>query len=74
MDEGHKLDHIKDAFTHFVVDNVDYNIDTLDSKGTFPGMYIIDCSVLNKYLPWKRVTRILKILKKEKIERKATHK
>ena len=61
MDEDHKLDHIKDAFTHFVVDNVDYNIDTLDGKGTFHGMYIIDCSVLNKYLPGKRVKRILTI-------------
>ena len=34
MDEDHKLDHIKDAITQFVVDNVDYNIDTLDGKGT----------------------------------------
>ena len=74
MDEDHKLDHIKDAFTHFVVDNVDYNIDTLDGKGTFHGMYITDFSVLNKYLPGKRVTQIIKILKKEKIERKVTHK
>ena len=61
MDEYHKLDHIKDAFTHFVVDNFDYNTDTLDGKGTFHGMYIIDCSVLNKYLPGKRVKRILTI-------------
>ena len=64
MDEDHKLDHIKDAFTHFVVDNFDYNTDTLDGKGTFHGMYIIDCSVLNKYLPGKRVKRILAIKRK----------
>ena len=74
MDEDHKQDHIKDAFTHFVVDNVDYNIDTLDGKGTFHGMYIIDCLILNKYLPGKRVKRILTILKKETIERKVIHK
>ena len=34
MDEDHKLDHIKDGFTQFVADNIDYNNDTLDGKGT----------------------------------------
>ena len=71
MDEDHKLDHIKDAFIHFVVDNLDYNIDTLDGKGTFHGMYIIDCSVLNKYVPGKRVKRILTILKKRNNQEKS---
>ena len=75
MGEDHKLNLIKDAFTHFVADKVDYDIDTLDDgKGTFHGMYIIDCSVLNKYLPGKRVKRILTIFKKENIERKVIHK
>ena len=45
MDEDHKLDHIKDGFTHFVVDNVDHNTNTLEGKGTFHGMHIIDCSI-----------------------------
>ena len=71
MDEDHKLDHIKDAFTHFVVENLDYNINTLDGKGTFHGMYIIDCSVLNKYVPGKRVKRILTILKKRNNQEKS---
>ena len=71
MDEDHKLDHIKDAFTHFVVDNLDYNINTLDGKGTFHGMCIIDCSVLNKYVPGKRVKRILTILKKRNNQEKS---
>ena len=28
MDEDHKLDHIKDGTTHFVIDNVDHNTDS----------------------------------------------
>ena len=72
IEEDHKLDYIKDGFTHFVVDNVDHNIDTLDGEGTFHGMHIIDCSVLNKYLPGKRVKRIVPILKREAIERKVS--
>ena len=28
MDEDHKLDHIKDGTTHFVIDNVDHNADS----------------------------------------------
>ena len=72
IDEDHKLDQIKDGFTHFVADNVDHNTDTLDGKGTFHGMHIIDCSVLNKYLPGKRVKRILTILIRAPIERKVS--
>ena len=72
IDEDHKLDQIKDGFTHFVADNVDHNTDTLDGKGTSHGMHIIDCSVLNKYLPGKRVKRILTILIRAPIERKVS--
>ena len=66
MDEEHKLDHLKDGFTQFVADNVDHNTDTLDGKGTFHGMGIIACSILNK----TKVKRIQTILKRETIERK----
>ena len=45
MDGDHKLDHIKDGFTNFVVDNVNHNTNTLEGKGTFHGMHIIDCSI-----------------------------
>ena len=55
MDENHKLDHLKDGFTQFVVDNADHNTDTLDSKGTFHGMGIIACSISNKDILDKRV-------------------
>ena len=70
MNENHKLDHIKDGFMQFAADKVDHNTDTLDGKGTFLGMGIIACSVLNKDLPSKRVKRIPTILKREIIERK----
>ena len=72
MDEDHKLDHIKYGFTHFVVDNVDHNTDTLNRKGTFHWMHIIYCSVLNKYLPDKRVKRIITILIRETIKRRVS--
>ena len=73
MDEDHKLDHIKDGFTHFVVDNVDHNTNTLEGKGTFHGMHIIDCSIkkwniqeksLNKasLVPRKRCSFFFKII------------
>ena len=48
MDEDHKLDHIKDGFMKFLADNVNHNTDILDGKGTFHGMGIVACSVLNK--------------------------
>ena len=70
MDEDHKLDHLNDVFTQFVVDNVDHNTDTLDGKGTFNGMGIIAFSILNKDLPDKRVKRRQTVFKRETIERK----
>ena len=45
MDGNYKLDHIKDGFTQFAADNVEYNNDSLDDKGTFHEMGIIACSV-----------------------------
>ena len=54
MDEDHKLDHLKDGLMQFVADNVDHNTDTLDGKGTFHGMGIIACSILNKDIPGKK--------------------
>ena len=30
MDAHHKLDDLKNGFTHFVADKVDYDTDTLD--------------------------------------------
>ena len=70
MDGDHKIDHHKDGFTQFVADNMNHNTDTLDGKGTFHGMAIIACSILNKDLPDKRAKRIQTILKRETIERK----
>ena len=70
MDEDHKLDHLKDGLMQFVADNVDHNTDTLDGKGTFHGMGIIACSILNKDLPDKRVTQIQTILRREIIKKK----
>ena len=70
MDEDHKLDHLNDVFTQFVVDHVDHNTDTLDGKGTFNGMGIIAFSILNKDLPDKRVKRRQTVFKRETIERK----
>ena len=54
MDEDYELDYLKNGFTKFVADNVNHNTDTLDGKGTFHGMGIIACSILNKDIPKKQ--------------------
>ena len=54
MDEDYELDYLKNGFTKFVADNVNHNTDTLDGKGTFHGMGIIACLILNKDIPKKQ--------------------
>lgn len=45
VDEQMKRFCSQNSFTHFVVDNVDHNIRTLDGHGTFHGMGIIAATI-----------------------------
>ena len=45
------------GFTQWVADNVDHTLVTLDGKGTFHGMGIIECSIFNEPVPDKRIIR-----------------
>ena len=56
--------NLKDRFTKWITDNFDHNIMTLCDKSPFPGIGIIETSMLNKEHPNLRIKLIPKSMGK----------